>query len=218
MTSRTGIFLVFLAGFLSLVCGLAPFKSFSTLFPTKSATSPKSEQVAQLKQQLVQLTKGTSNGVKATLPVQESVAKIVQEISKFNQIQLSVKSNSAMNGAWKLLYTTNREFSAGKVGPFVGSVVQTIDLKTVNYINDLKLGSGIFHAELLGTFQNMPKNTWKVIFKNVKVSLAGVKVLEKALPGEGLWQVQYIDEDLRIFYANNIKTPEKRNLYIMQRV
>lgn len=193
--------------------------------------------IRQLKESILAVSEGTNNGVNATPLQQEQLQALVTQLAPYNKITLREGAdNQPMEGRWKLIFTTNREFSSGKVGPFVGTVIQDIDLQQrlyTNYLTLIKPNGGILDGRLQGTFENMPnENAWKVIFREVQLRIFNIPIFTKALPTfVGLWEIVYLDADFRIFYARNfnqnVSTPAadnekpaslKRNLYVMQRV
>lgn len=195
--------------------------AYHRLQMTSSQIGETLEDIRALKAAIVDAAAGTDNGVRASDIQRATVQSLVNRLGPFNKTILR-QSNVPMSGRWRLLYTTNQEFSAGKVGPFVGNVEQEIDLQNVQYTNYLSLFSskgGIFDANLRGTFENIDDNGWKVIFQGVELKIFGLVVLRKSLAGlVGLWQTLYLDDDMRVFTANNFKDPKKTNLYVMQRI
>jgi hypothetical protein len=123
---------------------------FKSLLNT--GTAKKSVEVSVIKQKLLSISKGTGNGIKAPVQVQSEVQNLVDTLTGSHKIR-SKEFDSLMEGTWKLAYTTNREFSAGKVGPFIGSVLQTIDAKNLVYYNNLSVFNGLLKATLEGTWE-----------------------------------------------------------------
>ena len=75
------------------------------------------------KKELFALAKGCKNGLKATPEKKESILQIAKELEKLNPTK-AIATNSLLDGSWELIFTTNEGSSAGKLGPFIGQVVQ----------------------------------------------------------------------------------------------
>lgn len=183
----------------------------------KTSSKTISSEVSDLKASIISLASGTSNGVKASPAVADKIIELSKTLVKKNKNKLSKTSNKLMDGRWKLVYTSNKESSAGKVGPFIGEVVQTINVPAVKYTNDVSILSGLFSARLTASFENIPDSSWKVIFESLEAKIFGVKVINKTFNGIGIWKSQYLDEDFRIFYAKS-SNKAIENIYIMKKV
>jgi hypothetical protein len=180
-------------------------------------SSPSDSEILALKHIILDEVGGTQNGVSATENKRYRIESAASSLAKHNKVSLQ-ESNLPMKGIWKLVYTTNKEFSSGKVGPFIGQVIQLIDLEKEIYKNYLDLFRGMFEAKLEGQFQNLDENKWKVIFKSVELKIFGLSVFTTSLNGLGIWDLKYLDEDLRIFVAFNANNPDIQNLYILQKL
>ena len=122
-----------------------------------------------------------------------------------------------MTGSWGLVYTSNTGSSAGKLGPFVGEVVQEIDIQKRLYTNYAIFGNGILQASLDATWDVLNAKEWRVKFLNIKFKLLGIQVAEKSLTGSiGIWRMTYLDDNLRILYARSKEDPSTiENIYIL---
>jgi PAP_fibrillin len=193
-----------------------PFDLFSGLSKTKVSPS-KSKEIAGLKLSLIDATKGTSNGVKASSEQRDKVNKIVNSLEKLNAVS-NIASSPLMTGNWRLLYTTNDGSSAGKLGPFVGRVDQDVDISERKYINYVRIGGGAIQGALTATWDNRSGKLWTVKFQEIVLSVFGIPVTKKSLEGTvGTWRMSYIDDDLRILYAIGGKNTVKENVYILAR-
>ena len=194
-----------------------PSDFLSGLFKdSKKVTAERSAKAALLKKNLVDITKGTSNGMKANAEVRSEVAEIVNNLEKLNDVK-TISSSPVMNGNWKLLYTTNSGSSAGKLGPFIGRVDQDINVSGSKYINYVRLG-GIVQGALSATWDNLSPKLWKVKFIDIEISIFGIPIQKKSLLGsEGTWRMTYLDDSIRILYALGGKNSLTENIYILAR-
>lgn len=90
--------------------------------------------------------------------------------------------------------------SAGK---FVGVAMQTIDLSTRSYDNELTLFGGVVAVVLRATWEVDSDSQWTVLFENVRVSLLGRQVLLKRFEGRNAreWLMTRVCDDYRIVRA-----------------
>ena len=122
-----------------------------------------------------------------------------------------------MNGSWVLVYTSNSGSSAGKLGPFVGEVIQDIDVQQRIYTNYAIFGNGVLQASLDATWDDLNAKEWRVRFQSIKFKFLGVQLVEKSLTGSiGIWRMTYLDDNLRILYARSKEDPSTiENIYIL---
>lgn len=176
--------------------------------------------IPQIKRRILSLAASTANGVKATPVVQNEIKLLTEQLAEGHQLPTGKTFENLMGGQWSLAYTTNREFSSGKVGPFVGKVIQRIDTRRVQYSNSLSLFGGLFIGELRGTWRSESPSTWRIIFQEVELKVLGLSAQKKSMLGqEGLWRTIFLDEDMRIFYAKNALRPyAPENVYVLSRL
>ena len=173
--------------------------------------------VINLKEDLVRLSRGTSNGIKASPQRRVEIQNVIDQLNKQNKVK-KLTSNSLIDGSWELLYTTNEGSSAGKIGPFVGKVEQNVQLSAGVYTNVVKLPG--FSACLTATWDNLSDTKWRVLFQRISFSVLGFKIAENSLEAVGIWRMTYLDDDLRILTAagNTISKKElKENYYVLAR-
>lgn len=183
---------------------------------SKKGTAERLEEAESLKKVLFQITKGTSNGIKASAEVKRKVAELVNDLETLNVVK-TISSSPIMNGNWKLIYTTNDGSSAGRLGPFIGRVDQDIDVTGSKYINYVRLGS-IVEGALSATWDNLGPKLWKVKFIDIEISVFGIPIKKKSLEGsEGTWRMTYLDDSIRILYAQGGKNTLTENIYILRR-
>ena len=183
---------------------------------SKKGTAERLEEAESLKKVLFQITKGTSNGIKASAEVKRKVAELVNDLETLNVVK-TISSSPIMNGNWKLIYTTNDGSSAGRLGPFIGRVDQDIDVTGSKYINYVRLGS-IVEGALSATWDNLGPKLWKVKFIDIEISVFGIPIKKKSLEGsEGTWRMTYLDDSIRILYAQGGKNTLTENIYILGR-
>lgn len=162
---------------------------------------------AGVKAEICELSKGTSNGVKATKATIAEIATLAG--------QLQDKEASAV-GRWRLIHTTTTGPSAGQLGPFIGDVFQII-YANQTYINELKLGP--IEARLCATWEPTSENEkeWQVIFKTITFFIGPFAVASKPVNGRGIWKLNFIDDDFRVLYARG-QSRDEENIYILKRV
>lgn len=196
------------------------FPGKSTSSSNKAATA---EKVKTLKQELYSLAKGKDNGLKATPAETEAILALATQLNKMNQ-EKNIAKTTKVDGKWRLVFTTTKGSSGGKLGPFVGEVLQEIDTAGGVYVNFVRLFGGLVEGALEAGWEVKGANEWKVIFNNITFRLFGLPVVDKKpLGGQvGLWKLTYLDEDLRILTAagmtNQGKPAKASNIYILRRV
>jgi hypothetical protein len=181
-----------------------------------SSSSPKvstKEKAITLKNKIKESSKGTKNGITASTEIRNNISEYVKELEKINPTK-ALTSDSALQGTWRLLYTTNSGSSAGKLGPFIGEVEQEINLPGGIYYNRVTLGPKVFRGTLSATWDVQDTKLWTVKFQDIEFELFGVKLLQKSLGAEGTWRMSYLDEDMRILYAIGGKNTVVENVYI----
>jgi PAP_fibrillin len=200
---------------LSFQCRAGPLDFLSNIFKESEASvAAKSEKIANLKSSLFRVTKNTSNGIKASQTARDEVSEIVTELEKLNSVSV-ISSSPVMNGNWKLIYTTNEGSSAGRLGSFIGRVDQDIDVSANKYINYVRLG-GIVQGALTASWDNLSPKLWRVKFLDLAITVFGIPVTKKSLVGSiGTWRMTYLDEDVRILYAQGGKNTVLENIYIL---
>jgi PAP_fibrillin len=200
---------------LSFECRAGPFDFLSGIFKESEASvAAKSLKIENLKSSLFRVTKGTSNGIKATQAARDEVSEIVTELEKLNSVSV-ISSSPVMNGNWKLIYTTNDGSSAGRLGAFIGRVDQDIDVSANKYINYVRLG-GIVQGALTASWDNLSPKLWRVKFLDLAITVFGIPVTKKSLVGSiGTWRMTYLDDNVRILYAQGGKNTVLENIYIL---
>jgi len=190
---------------------LSVMDSLSALFTPSSGTKS-SVNTQAVKATIRKLAKGTQNGVKASETTREAMAALVADLEKVNPTK-KLTSSSLIDGDWALLYTTNDGSSAGKLGPFVGTVFQEVDLDSAVYDNVVALGP--LTGRLKATWSVESNTQWTVKFQTLVLSLFGIPLKQQELSAVGTWRMTYLDEDFRILYAQGGKNIKKENVYIL---
>lgn len=180
-------------------------------------------EAAALKQDLYAVAKGKDNGLKASEADKAQILALAEELIKLNPTK-SIATSNKVDGTWRLVYTSTTGGSAGKLGPFVGEVLQKIDTASGDYVNFVRLFGGLVEGALVATWEVKGANEWKVIFQDLTFRLFGLPVVDKKpLNGQaGQWKLTYLDEDLRILTAagltNEGKPAKVSNIYVLRRV
>ena len=169
--------------------------------------------IHELKEKIRNLTKGTANGVKASDEVRSEIVEVVTQLEKASIPSAKLTTSPLLDGKWYLAYTENDGSSAGKLGPFVGEVIQEVDLQSDLYVNYVRLPP--FEGALTASWEVLAKNKWRVKFESIKFSIFGIKITEQSLTATGTWRFTYVDEDMRILYASGGKNTKKDNLFVL---
>lgn len=196
---------------------LGMFQGFKN--PFSAAKDTKNDLAARksAKEEIIALSQGTSNGVKASDLSKSKIEELVKCLEKLNPTK-KITDSPLLDGVWNLVYTTNEGSSAGKVGPFIGEVTQDIRLSESFYSNNVKLFNGVLQASLGASWDVLSPNLWRVKFLNIKFSLLGSVLSSKSLEGTtGIWRTSYLDESFRILYAIGGKNTTKENVYILRK-
>lgn len=194
-----------------------PLDFLSGIFKSTSSLSKpeRIEKIKNLTNSLILITKDTSNGIKIQPVAKSKVNTMVKELESLNE-EKKITTSPLMNGNWKLIYTSNNGSSAGKLGFFIGRVDQDIELSSNKYINYVRLGGNIVQGALSATWDNLSPKVWKVKFIDVTISVLGIPITKKSLIGsEGIWRMTYIDDNIRILYAQGGKNAKIENVYIL---
>ncbi|KAJ1435195.1 hypothetical protein B484DRAFT_446231 [Ochromonadaceae sp. CCMP2298] len=190
--------------------------NFSNLqLPSFSKAKAPTISASELKSKIIAESKGTSNGIKATPTQREAIAGLVASLEKLNKSKKPAAS-PLIDGVWKLAYTTNEGSSAGKIGPFVGEVLQIVNYADTKYVNDVKLLGGALQASLTADWDVLGADKWQVNFRTLALKVLGVKVSDKPFGNvSGIWRMTYIDENMRVLYAQGGKNTVKENVYVL---
>jgi hypothetical protein len=185
----------------------------------------KNDTQQKLKAELLQQTLGTQNGIYATESQRVAIASIVQRLEKVNTSVSKISTSTQLSGNWRLIYTTNKGSSAGKIGPWVGKVNQIIDLDGKIYQNVVTVGpSFLLQGSLSATWDVLSNTTWRVKFLDIEFKLFNaITLLNKPLNATGIWRMSYLDDSLRILYASSgggagrLANASEENIYILIR-
>eukprot|EP00238_Polyblepharides_amylifera_P013438 CAMPEP_0196584598 /NCGR_PEP_ID=MMETSP1081-20130531/47705_1 /TAXON_ID=36882 /ORGANISM="Pyramimonas amylifera, Strain CCMP720" /LENGTH=115 /DNA_ID=CAMNT_0041905859 /DNA_START=220 /DNA_END=564 /DNA_ORIENTATION=+ len=97
-----------------------------------------------MKQKMLSLCEEvTGNGVTASEDLCSRICSAVDELDMLNPTVDPASMGAqagALDGTWGLAFTTNKETSAGKIGPFVGTVTQEVQVGIGKYVNRVSLG------------------------------------------------------------------------------
>ena len=167
-----------------------------------------------LTQTIAQLSDGKRNGLKCTPAEAAELEEIIGMLERQNPTQAPAES-ALMDGSWRLLYTSTKGGSAGKLGPFVGKVKQVMDHGAGTYCNVLQL-RGV-RATLAAHWDVVDPSTWKVIFDSISFRVLGKQLVKKPFPPSqtGIWRMTYLDERVRVLRASGSNTPDVENVYVL---
>jgi len=183
---------------------------------------------------------GPLNGVGASEDLQKEVLEAAKNLAELNPTPKQATS-PLLDGSWELAFTTNEGPSAGKLGPFVGEVVQEVEAAGAVYRNKLLLFGGLIQAVLSATWNVLEEDRWEVIFQDIVFSVFGVEVWSKEFgagrdadldtlnsladkdyqgsnTNGGFWDFSYTDKEVRVLYTTGVgKDPTKRSLFVLSR-
>lgn len=173
------------------------------------------KKVNEIKSEIIELATNTKNGVIASENIKKEIGMKIKQLEELNQIR-KLTNNNLLAGKWNLLYTTNDGSSAGKIGPFVGKVIQDIDFDNYEYDNivDLIIFQGILKAKWVV----LSNNIWQVEFVNLKFKLFdSILLKEQKLNALGEWRMTFLDDNFRILYAKGGKNKTTENVYVLNK-
>ena len=203
---------------------LVPSSAFFQKLPNLPFLAPKTQSRVSPQETIEVILKrsqGKQNGIKTTADDKEAIMKAVKELEALNAVR-DVAKSPKLDGKWNLVYTSNTGSSAGKLGPLVGQVVQDIDLSSGLYTNYAIFLNGLLEASLTATWDTLNAKTWRVNFQSLRFKLLGIQLLERELKSVGIWRMTYVDDSLRILYAQGTANPKnmttlQENIYILKK-
>lgn len=184
--------------------------SFSNIYKKTTKRSP-----AELKQLLFEKAKNSNNGVNVSSAGREEIQTIIKELEQTNKIN-TISKSAKFNGLWKLLYTTNDGSSAGKFGPFVGKVTQDIRLSDQQYVNNVNFLDNNVRLSLLASWDVLEPSKVRVNFLTISFHLFNKQVFSRPFPPvSGVWRMTFLDDNMRILWAQGGKNTTKENVYVL---
>lgn len=97
-------------------------------------------------------------------------------------------------------------------------VEQDINWSSSSYTNYVRIFRGLVQGALVAEWEIVTRSTWRVIFRGITLSFAGIPVVKKQLNAAGTWRLTYIDDDFRILYGQGGKNIGKENIYILAKL
>ena len=182
---------------------------------TNMLTLTSSEEIPHMKNTLYELVdRCQPNGINALASVRMEISSIVEELERRNPTERPALSNR-MNGFWRMHYTdfSPPATSSGKLGPLIGEVYQ--DLYPTNQTsssgvikNILRITFPPIVGALVAKQRIVADDTWSIEFQCLSNKIAGFIRLPISTfpPGSQirLWQIIYLDDDLRIMRAGRL--------------
>lgn len=174
-----------------------------------------SDEIPRMKSALFEImSRCQPNGINAVSSVRREISSIVEELEGRNPTERPALSDR-MSGFWRMHYTdfSPPATSSGKLGPFIGEVYQ--DLYPTNQTSS----SGVIENILRITFppivgalvakqRIVADDTWSIEFQRLSNKIADFIQLPIGTfpPGSQirLWQITYLDDDLRIMRAGRL--------------
>lgn len=102
-------------------------------------TAAVSAKTRPIKRSIVQLARGTQNGLAADAATAAQIGALSKLLEEANPTK-PLATSDKIDGKWQLVYTSTKGGSAGKIGPFVGRVEQHFNLAQGRYSNFVHLG------------------------------------------------------------------------------
>mmetsp|Transcript_30032 Transcript_30032/g.115303 ORF Transcript_30032/g.115303 Transcript_30032/m.115303 type:complete len:215 (-) Transcript_30032:407-1051(-) len=188
---------------------------------TNSSGTEKIDAAASLKNELLNVCERTrGNGTVETEETKNSIAKIAAELDEAWSVQgvnPATDGVGMIDGSWYLQYTSTVNPSSGKLGPFVGRVLQKIDLENHRFENMCLLGPLKFNLE--ATWKVLDDNNFNVLFLTKEISLFGISVQKSPFPegSGGFWRMGYTDEDVRVLWTKRFPRDKTESLFVLRK-
>jgi len=168
------------------------------------------------KDAIIKATESTNNGISATDVQVKEIDTLVRDIEKMNPTKNPSQSD-LVEGTWRVIFSTAPSPSNGKLGPFLGSALQSVNLDSGIYANELLVGPNEstpwINACLLADWDDIGDGSnWKVNFRTITLSLFGFDLFTKDFD-EGtsrIWTTTFLDSTVRIVRAGLTDTEAKR--------
>lgn len=130
---------------------------------------------------------------------------------------LTSQPRDLLERTWRVRYSTAPPPSNGRLGPFVGTALQSLDVTNKIYANELLVGKDESNpwlsACLLADWDELESpDRWKVNFRSITLSLFQTELFTQPFP-EGtsrIWITTYLDTDMRIVRAGPTEAEAKR--------
>lgn len=161
----------------------------------------------------------TRNGVRADAAQRRETDALVRAVEARNRVVDPARS-AAVDGTWRVRYSTAPPPSNGQLGPLVGMALQTVDLGRGVYANELLVGGdddgddAWLSATLLADWDDVGNGSdWVVNFRTLEIRLWGFLPLVKKTFAEGtsrIWTTTYLDDDTRIVRAGPTESEARR--------
>jgi hypothetical protein len=172
----------------------------------------------------VDIQKAPKNGINTPQELELEIIRICEALRSANPTPNPALNNKMMNGFWKMLWTNFAPASpsTGKLGPFIGTVYQDIDLEECLARNIVKIDIPPIAGELVADVKVANSNTIAISFKTVGSKLGGVLKVGPNIQFEAgqevrSWEHLYLDRQYRIFFARRAEANDKGYLYVMER-
>ena len=147
--------------------------SFFNIF-SSNKNQNSSNKREELKNQIISISANTDNGIKISPDNKNIILGLVKSLEAVNPTN-QISNSKLLDGKWDLIYTTNTGSSAGKLGPFVGAVIQDISLANQEYDNIVNLFNNAIEASLTATWDVQGRNLWLVKFLKIQFKVFGIK-------------------------------------------
>jgi len=189
-----------------------------------------SEEIHRMKNDLFEIvSRCQPNGIYAATSIRREISSIVETLEARNPTARPALSEK-MNGFWRMDYTdfSPPATSSGKLGPFIGEVYQ--DLYASNQTSSSGVIKNILRIKfppivgaLVAKQRIVADDTWSIEFQRLSNKIADLIQLPiVAFPAGSqvrLWEITYLDDDLRVMRAGRL--PMKRDesfIFIFRRL
>lgn len=185
------------------------------LFSISTATDECTTQEKKLK--IIEAATETTAGISATDAQIKRIDTLTRELEELNKTPNPAQSESGA-GTWRVRYSNAPPPSNGQLGPFIGTALQSVDLKSGIYANELLVGSDEtspwLSATLLANWDDLGDGSkWKVNFRTITLTLFGSFNFFTKTFDEGtsrIWITTFLDDDMRIVRAGPTASEAKR--------
>ena len=159
------------------------------------------------------------NGLGATASQRSSIRTLVSTLESFNPTPRPALRSDLQEGVWRLLYTdlTPQAASSGKLGPFIGSVMQRLEPSRSRIENILDIETVGIRGVLSANQSVLDDSTWQIVFDRLKITLFGLTVFDRPFPRKEIrnWRCVFLTESIRIIRAKRADARDEGSIFVM---
>jgi len=152
------------------------------------------------------------NGLGATASQRSNIRSLVSTLESFNPTPRPALRSDLQEGVWRLLYTdlAPPAASSGKLGPFIGSVMQKLEPSRSRIENILDIDSVGIRGVLTAKQSVLDDSTWQIVFDRLKITIFGMTIFDRAFPRKEIrnWRCVFLTESIRIIRAKRAESDD----------